>query len=177
MNVEGVNHLSNLMEVIHKKERLFLACVADRFHDLAEMRFCHVFVEMKGGTIKHVDGLRQPPEITILDANKTQQKEDTSQPHIELLEVHRLAQSLVGLWDDQINNSLLREAHAKELELVHVRNLVPSVMDKLAGLIKKVGVCTTATILGRLPCAQRRCCSWHRRLHILWHLAHCHVAS
>ena len=85
------------------------------------------------------------------------------------MEVHRLAQSLIGLWDDQIDNLLLGEAHAEEFELVHIRNLVLLVMDKLAGLIREVGICTTATILGLLPCAGRRCCSLHRRLCILWH--------
>ena len=47
--VEGVNHLSDLVEAIHKKERRFLACVADQFHDLAEGHFHHVFVETKRG--------------------------------------------------------------------------------------------------------------------------------
>ncbi len=49
------------------------------------------------------------------------------------MEVHRLAQSLIGLWDDQIDNLLLGEAHAEEFELVHIPNLVLLVMDKLAG--------------------------------------------
>ena len=42
-------------------------------------------------------------------------------------------------------------------------------MDTLAGLIGEVRVRVTATILGLLPCAGRRCFCWHRRLHILWH--------
>ena len=57
MIVKGVDHLWNLVEVIPKKERRFLAHVADRFHYLLESHSSHEFVETKGGTFKHVDGL------------------------------------------------------------------------------------------------------------------------
>jgi hypothetical protein len=138
--VERVNHLTNLMKAIHKKERRFLACAADQFHDLLETHLQHVFVRRKRGAIKHVNSLCQQPAITIIDAEEARHEEDTSQPNVKLLKVHGLAQSIVGLWDDQINNSLLREAHAEQLELIYVRNLVPLVMDKLAGLIGEVQV-------------------------------------
>ncbi len=104
------------MEAIHEKERRFLACVADQFHDLAEACFSHVFVETKRGAFKHVNSLHRPPEIMILNAKEARHEEDTSQPNVKLLEVD-LDQSLVGLWDDQINNPLLGEAHAEQLEL------------------------------------------------------------
>ena len=95
--IERVNHLANLMEAIHEKKRRFLACVVDQLHDLLETCFCHVFVQAKRGAIKHVNSLHQPPEILIIYAKEARHEEDAPQPSVKLLEVHGLAQSLVGL--------------------------------------------------------------------------------
>ena len=74
---------------------------------------------MKVGT------LRRPPEIAILNAKVTRPKEDASQPNVELVEVHWRAQILVGIWDNRIDNPLLREANSEERKLIQICNLVP----------------------------------------------------
>jgi hypothetical protein len=167
MIIKGIDHLLDLVEAIHKKERSVLACVADQFHDLMEACFHHVFVQTKGDTINHVKAFCRPPKIMILDAEEVQHEEDTPQPNIELLEVYGYAQSLVVLWDDRINNPLFWEVHVEQLELIHTCHLFSPVMNELAFLIREVGVCTAATILGLFPCAGRRRRSLHRRLVVL----------
>jgi hypothetical protein len=69
----------------------------------------------------------------------------------------------------QFDNPLHKEAHAKQLELVVICNLIPPVIDKPPRLIYAFGIYTADTILGLLPGARRRCLSLWRQLRILWH--------
>ncbi len=116
MPIECINHLTDLVKAVNKKERRSLACVVYCHHYVIELRFCHELIEAKGSIIEHVDGLCQTPEIFILDTKEAQHEEATAQPKIEFLEVHGLIQSLVCLWDKQFDNPTSRVSTCKTVE-------------------------------------------------------------
>ena len=84
------------------------------------------------------------------------------------MDAHLLGKPLVGCRNTEVDEPLFRKAHAEELQLIVVRDLIPSVIRKTPGEVLEV-VCTAAANGWLLPSTTTwKRSGFTRHRHVLW---------
>ena len=112
----------------------------------------HVLPQPEGCTLKHIDGLLQPPHFVVLDPLKTCYKEVTAQPDIDILEDNIWPFNIFFRHrDEDLPNKILREAHTEKIKLWHFCNRTPTVVFTSLLCITDVRIPSPWTSGGSLP--------------------------
>jgi hypothetical protein len=111
MLVEGINHLMHFVKSIKEEQGRFLVGVPECSLDFIESIPRHVYIQPNRHTLKYVNGLGGPLQVTVKNSFIARHEEDATQEDIEFLEIHFLAELLVHHQDEDVNDPLIWKAH------------------------------------------------------------------